>query len=60
MTTQLRSPASTTSQDVDTQHADCAVCSHHLSDHDVIGLRYCEATQVNALSRGCICSPTHG
>jgi hypothetical protein len=33
----------------------CAVCAHHLADHDAIGLRYCRATQAQVLSRGCIC-----
>jgi hypothetical protein len=33
----------------------CAVCSHRLTDHDVIGLRYCQATQAQALPRNCIC-----
>jgi hypothetical protein len=33
----------------------CAVCSHQLADHDAIGLRYCQATQAQALRRNCIC-----
>jgi hypothetical protein len=33
----------------------CTVCSHRLADHDAISLRYCQATQVQALPRNCIC-----
>jgi hypothetical protein len=33
----------------------CAVCPHDTDQHDVIGRRYCEATQMQALHRGCIC-----
>ena len=33
----------------------CAVCSHQLAGHDPIGLRYCQATQDQALPRNCIC-----
>lgn len=33
----------------------CAVCEHELADHDAIGRRFCEATQAQALTRGCIC-----
>jgi hypothetical protein len=33
----------------------CAVCDHDLADHDAIGLRYCQATQAQALARKCIC-----
>jgi hypothetical protein len=32
----------------------CA-CGHRLEHHDRIGLRYCQATSANSLSRGCIC-----
>lgn len=35
--------------------ATCAMCEHRLADHDPIGLRYCQATQTQALSRKCIC-----
>ena len=34
----------------------CAVCEHDLSDHDPISLRFCHATQAQALSRRCLCS----
>ena len=34
----------------------CAVCKHSMAWHDTIGLRFCAATQANALSRHCICS----
>ena len=33
----------------------CDVCTHPLSTHDRTAARYCDATQANALSRGCIC-----
>ena len=33
----------------------CAMCAHRLADHDAIGLRYCQATQAQALARNCIC-----
>ena len=33
----------------------CDVCAHAISGHDVTATRYCDATQANALSRGCIC-----
>lgn len=33
----------------------CVACSHQLTDHDPIGLRYCQATQAHALPRNCIC-----
>jgi hypothetical protein len=35
--------------------ARCPMCSHRLTDHDAIGLRYCRATQAQALTRHCIC-----
>ncbi|HEY3736576.1 MAG TPA: RGCVC family protein [Jatrophihabitans sp.] len=40
--------------DVD-RHVRCAVCDHAIADHDPVSLRYCHATQAQALSRGCIC-----
>jgi hypothetical protein len=33
----------------------CASCPHPLADHDALGLRYCTASGVSGLSRGCIC-----
>jgi uncharacterized CHY-type Zn-finger protein len=33
----------------------CTVCVHELAKHDHTGRRYCEATQSQALQRGCIC-----
>lgn len=33
----------------------CAVCEHDPTDHDAIALRYCQATQAQALPRRCIC-----
>jgi len=35
------------------------VCKHALSGHDRTATRYCDATQTNAQSRGCICRQTH-
>lgn len=34
----------------------CDVCPHPWHDHDGLGVRYCTATAVSALTRGCICS----
>jgi hypothetical protein len=42
---------------VDVSSGQCAVCDHDLDAHDVIGRRYCEATQAQALARVCICRP---
>jgi hypothetical protein len=42
---------------VDIASARCAVCDHEIDAHDAIGRRYCEATQAQALRRGCICRP---
>jgi hypothetical protein len=36
--------------------ASCDVCGHPTAGHDAIAARFCEATQQNALSRGCICA----
>ena len=36
----------------------CGVCQHDLCAHDAIGIRFCEATQAQALSRNCICRST--
>lgn len=33
----------------------CDVCSHPMSDHDVISARFCAATVAGALTRGCVC-----
>ena len=33
----------------------CAVCPHALADHDRISLRFCQATQASATTRGCVC-----
>jgi hypothetical protein len=33
----------------------CAMCQHEMRVHDAIGLRYCRATQSQALTRGCVC-----
>jgi len=34
---------------------ECMACSHPLSTHDVIAVRFCNATVDHALARGCIC-----
>jgi hypothetical protein len=36
----------------------CVICIHRLCDHDRISLRFCEATQTQALTRTCVCPPT--
>ncbi|MFI6096426.1 RGCVC family protein [Lentzea sp. NPDC051213] len=33
----------------------CDVCPHPRDEHDPLGVRYCNATAVSALPRGCIC-----
>jgi hypothetical protein len=33
----------------------CAVCPHPLAAHDAISLRFCQATQAHAVTRGCVC-----
>jgi hypothetical protein len=33
----------------------CAVCPHPWLEHDPLGVRFCAATAVSALPRGCIC-----
>jgi hypothetical protein len=33
----------------------CAVCQHRLDAHDHISLRFCQATQASATTRGCVC-----
>jgi hypothetical protein len=33
----------------------CTVCSHNIEDHDAISVRFCQATQAQAVSRNCIC-----
>jgi hypothetical protein len=35
--------------------ATCAVCPHPLTAHDAISLRFCQATQAQATTRGCAC-----
>lgn len=35
--------------------ATCVVCPHLWREHDPLGARYCTATTVSALTRGCIC-----
>jgi hypothetical protein len=38
--------------------ARCTVCEHDLDAHDAISLRFCQASQARALTRGCICRKT--
>jgi hypothetical protein len=33
----------------------CAACPHALAAHDRISLRFCQATQASAATRGCVC-----
>jgi hypothetical protein len=33
----------------------CAVCPHALATHDAISVRFCQATQAAATTRGCVC-----
>jgi hypothetical protein len=33
----------------------CAVCPHPLAEHDRISLRFCQASQASASTRGCVC-----
>ena len=35
----------------------CDVCPHPAAAHDVISRRFCDATLVGAITRGCICRP---
>jgi hypothetical protein len=48
LTTDLDDRADTTSV--------CNVCPHPWAEHDALSVRYCTATTVSALPRGCICS----
>jgi hypothetical protein len=42
----------------DTAHAACPACPHARDAHDVIGARYCSATVIGGLDRGCVCVRT--
>ncbi|SEO48525.1 RGCVC family protein [Trujillonella endophytica] len=33
----------------------CGACPHPLAAHDAVGLRYCRATAISELDRGCVC-----
>jgi hypothetical protein len=33
----------------------CDVCPHPHAGHDAIGTRFCSATRVGAIARGCVC-----
>ncbi len=33
----------------------CAACPHPVDEHDAIAQRFCRATAVGALDRGCVC-----
>jgi hypothetical protein len=34
---------------------DMCTCGHEAETHDVISVRYCAATVMGALDRGCVC-----
>jgi hypothetical protein len=48
-------PASTPA--VESQATTC-VCGHPQAQHDAIATRYCLATAVSHLTRGCVCADT--
>ncbi|HZC53924.1 MAG TPA: RGCVC family protein [Mycobacterium sp.] len=52
-TTSQHGPSSEAGEDL--AEPRCAVCEHRLRTHDAVGLRYCHATQAQALPRNCIC-----
>lgn len=58
MTTSPNLSTTTIAPEIDRAGADttCAVCNHALADHDSIGLRFCQATHAQALTRNCICA----
>jgi hypothetical protein len=33
----------------------CPVCPHALADHDRISVRFCQASEAAATTRGCVC-----
>ena len=43
--------------DTDEGARHCAACPHPWSDHDDLGARFCAATAVSHLTRGCVCGP---
>ena len=55
-TTDADTPASDTDAHNRTR---CDACNHDLQDHDSVSMRYCQATQAQALTRRCIC-PRNG
>ena len=38
----------------------CDACGHHLSSHDAIAKRYCQASRTHALTRVCACAISSG
>ena len=40
--------------------ADLCACGHRLDAHDAISARFCAATIVNNLLRGCVCPKAAG
>jgi hypothetical protein len=53
-TAEIPAETSETGTRADT-HEPCGACAHPWHAHDTIGVRYCSATVVSSLSRGCIC-----
>ena len=35
----------------------CAACDHRWDAHDEVAARFCAATAVSRLTRGCVCAP---
>ncbi|MCW2495495.1 RGCVC family protein [Jatrophihabitans sp.] len=48
-------PVETTTETPAETPGTCSCCEHAESAHDEKALRYCQATQLRALTRGCIC-----
>jgi hypothetical protein len=47
-----KSSETSTSTDIDEL---CAACAHPWHEHDALGVRFCTASIMSSLSRGCIC-----
>ena len=48
-------PAAPSPVEASSPASGCDVCPHPAEAHDVIGRRFCDATVLGALTRGCIC-----